>query len=60
MLVNYFVSLGLLAGTYIRIEMELRSSQTIGENAKKQQDTVKSNWGRGGGGGGGVITITQH
>ena len=42
MLIDYFVPLGALAGTYIRVGMELWGSKAIGEATKKQEETVKS------------------
>ena len=42
MLVDYFVPLGALAGTYARVGKELWGSQAIGEASKKQEEAVKS------------------
>ncbi len=42
MLVNYFVPLGILAGTYTRVGCELWGSQFIGEYNKQQAESVRS------------------
>ncbi len=42
MLVNYFVPLGILAGTYTRVGCELWGSQFIGEYNVQQAESVRS------------------
>ncbi len=42
MMVNYFVPLGILTVTYVRVGIELWGSQTIGEYTARQEENVRS------------------
>ena len=42
MLVNYFIPLGILAGTYARVGCELWGSRAIGEYTSRQEENVRS------------------